>query len=112
MHNKEMEQCASTCCECEIVCIDTLRHCLEKGGKHAAVTHIVLLQDCADICATSARFLSRGSQRHMNTCRICAEICEACAQSCERIDSSDPQMKKCIEICRRCAQSCRQMAGA
>jgi hypothetical protein len=86
-------------------------HCLELGGKHADPVHIGLLLDCADICRTSAAFMLRGSERYQLTCRICAEICLACAESCERMGSSDETMLQCAQECRRCQQSCERMAA-
>ena len=106
----DIRQCIDLCIECHRVCLETVSHCLKEGGKHAEATHIVLLMDCAQICATSADFMLRGSARHKATCRACAEICDACGRNCESMDD-DAQMKRCADICRRCAESCRSMAG-
>lgn len=111
MNSKKMRECADTCQECRVVCLETVSYCLEKGGKHAAAAHIRLLLDCAEICSASAGFLVRGSELHGRTCGVCADVCEACARSCEAM-GDDAQMKRCAEVCRRCAQSCRSMATA
>ena len=110
MNEKMMRECADTCQECRAVCLETVAYCLEKGGKHAQANHVRLLLDCAEICATSAGFLLRGSDLHGRTCAACAEVCEACARSCDAM-GDDPRMKRCAEVCRRCAQSCRSMAA-
>jgi hypothetical protein len=107
----EMEQCISNCLSCAAVCEQTLQHCLSKGGRHAEPRHIAMLQDCVEICSTSAHFMLRGSMRHATTCRACAEICEACAKDCEAM-ADDAVMKQCAEACRACAASCRSMAGS
>lgn len=104
-----MQACIDDCTSCHRTCLHNVRHCLEKGGKHADPSHIALLLDCAQICATSADFLTRHSAQHQGTCRVCAEICEACAKSCEAL--GDDMMKKCAEECRRCAESCRKMSA-
>jgi hypothetical protein len=52
----------------------------------------------------------RGSDLHVLTCGVCAEVCMRCAEACERM-GDDETMKRCAEVCRRCAESCRQMAG-
>jgi hypothetical protein len=109
-HEQHLQECLQRCQECHVICTETAQHCLQKGGKHAGADHIRLLLDCADICQTSADFLMRGSPRHVSTCKVCAEICSACADSCERFDSQDAMMKKCVEMCRSCAESCHQMA--
>lgn len=110
-HGQEMQECIEECQNCHTVCVETLAYCLEKGGDHANAEHILLLQDCAQICTTSADFMLRGSELHAATCRACAEVCEACATHCEQFPD-DEQMKKCAQACRDCAEGCREMAGA
>lgn len=110
MHTAEMQECIDSCTRCHAICVETMTHCLKKGGKHADPAHIKLLADCAQICATSADFMLRGSDLHGRTCAVCAEVCERCAKSCERM-ADDEMMKACAEECRRCAESCRRMAA-
>lgn len=109
--SKEMAQCIDNCQECARTCLETARHCLEMGGEHAAAEHITTLLDCAEICQTSANFMSRGSQMQGAVCGVCADACIRCAEACERFPD-DEVMRKCAEICRRCAESCQRMAGA
>lgn len=112
-HTMAMQQCIQNCETCHRVCLETLNHCLHLGGHHAAADHIQLLNDCIQICQTSADFMLRGSSFHVYTCSACAAVCEACAESCLRLnlDNSDEQMQRCIDMCRRCAASCREMAS-
>ncbi len=107
---KEMKDCIDLCDECRTSCLNTVSHCLSKGGAHAEPAHIVLLLDCADICSTSAGFMGRGSEMHAEICGICADVCDRCAESCESLAAGDQMMKACAETCRRCAESCRRMA--
>jgi hypothetical protein len=107
----EMMQCINNCMDCHAVCLQTISHCLQLGGRHAEAEHIRTLQDCAQICATSADFMLRGSPLHARTCGVCAEVCDACADSCERMAQNDQQMQACVDACRRCAESCRRMAA-
>lgn len=109
--NQEMQRCIEQCQSCHDVCLQTVQHCLEKGGRHAEAAHIRLLLDCVEICQTSANFMIRGSDLHTETCRACSEVCERCAADCERL-GDDAKMRECAEICRRCAESCAAMAGA
>jgi hypothetical protein len=106
-----MQDCITNCLDCHSVCLATITHCLQKGDDHAAPEHIRLMQDCAQICITSADFMLRGSPMHQTTCRICTDICEACADECSQL-ADDETMVLCAETCRRCAQSCAEMAGA
>ena len=101
----EMRQCAAECARCHDVCLETTRHCLEMGGRHADAGHIGLLQDCAQICETSKDFMLRGSPLHAHTCGACAAVCQRCAEDCEQIADGDQQMRACAEQCRRCAES-------
>jgi hypothetical protein len=106
-----MQDCIKDCLDCHAVCLATVSHCLRKGGEHAAPDHIRLLQDCAQICSTSADFMLRNSPLHQMTCRICAGICEMCADDRTKL-ADDEAMVLCVEACRRCAKSCGEMAGA
>jgi hypothetical protein len=106
----EMRECVDACSECHRICLETVQHCLERGGRHAEAAHIRTLLDCAQVCATSADLMLRGSDLHAAICTACAEVCERCAEDCERF-SDDPLVRACADACRRCAESCRQMAG-
>ena len=110
--SQEVRQCIENCLDCYSICQETLTHCLELGGKHATPQHIRLLQDCSEICQTSAGFMLRTSNFHPKTCATCAEICEQCANECERMAEGDELMRRCAEMCHRCAESCRSMAMA
>ena len=107
----EMDRCIENCHACHDVCVRTVQHCLEKGGRHAEASHVRLLLDCAQICHTSEDFMLRGSDLHVLTCGVCAEVCTRCAEACERM-GDDAMMRECAEVCRRCAASCAQMAGS
>ena len=105
-----MNACIESCTSCHAICLETTNYCLTQGGKHAEPEHIGLMLSCADICATSADTMLRGSAVHTATCGACAVICEQCATSCESM-GSDAEMKRCAEACRSCAENCRRMAA-
>jgi hypothetical protein len=109
-HNDDMHRCIENCTQCHDICAETIQYCLQEAGKHASADHIRLLLDCVDICRTSANYMLRGSDLHMETCAVCADVCERCAKSCEAM-GDDATMRRCAETCRRCAESCRRMAG-
>jgi hypothetical protein len=110
--DKALQECIGHCSGCHNLCVNTIAHCLDLGGKHAAREHIQLLQDCADICAMAANFMLRGSGYHRQVCGVCAEICQRCAEDCERLGPTDEVMQHCAVLCRRCADACREMATA
>lgn len=105
-----MKACIDLCTSCHQTCLHNVRHCLEKGGTHADAAHIGRLLDCAQICATSADFMTRHSAHHAAVCGACAAMCRACAESCDAL-GDDQMMKQCAEECRRCAESCERMAA-
>lgn len=86
-------------------------YCLTMGGAHTALEHVGLLLDCAQVCATSADFMLRGSSLHSQVCGICATVCEPCSDDCDRLAGDDELMRRCAQTCRECAASCRQMAA-
>lgn len=95
---------------CHQVCVVTLSHCIEKGGKHVEGRHLKHLMNCAQICTVSADFMSRESNIQSSICVACAEACFACAKSCE-IFTDDEVVKNCAEMCHQCADSCKNMAA-
>ena len=107
--SEEMQMCIQNCIQCAQVCEQMIQYCLNKGGSHADPAHIRRLQDCVDICTTSARFMIRGSDMHSATCGVCAQACQACAEDCEKM-ADDEMMQLCAEICRRCADTCQKMS--
>lgn len=106
-----MQECIDHCRDCEALCLESVAHCLGRGGKHAEAEHITQLIACADICATSAKFMLLGAAEHPTTCRACADVCDACGAACEAL-GDDEMMQRCAAACRRCAESCRQMTGS
>ena len=105
----ELQSCIDLCQHCHEICVETLTHCLEKGGDHAEPNHVGLMLDCAEICQTSANFMMRESNLHIEVCRACAAICARCAEDCAKFEN-DEEMALCAEACRACAAACREMA--
>ena len=90
--SQEMVRCIEECQACHNICMESVQHCLQMGGKHAETHHIRLLLDCAEICQTSANFMLRMSDLHSRTCGVCAEVCERCAEDYEKF-TDDPMMQ-------------------
>jgi hypothetical protein len=109
--DSRLRECIGHCSGCHNLCMDTVAHCLDLGGKHASREHVGLLLDCADLCRTSADLMLRGSPFHGQVCAVCADVCQRCAEECERLAGDDELMRHCAELCRRCAAACREMAG-
>lgn len=70
---------------------------------------IQLDMECAAVCYAAAQLMSMGSERAMEMCRLCADVCEACGNECGKHQTEHCQ--ECAEMCHRCAEECRRMAG-
>mmetsp|Transcript_23366 Transcript_23366/g.32658 ORF Transcript_23366/g.32658 Transcript_23366/m.32658 type:complete len:119 (+) Transcript_23366:111-467(+) len=101
-----LDDCIKHCSECAQLCQRAKTHCI-IDGKHVTIEHLNLLEDCVEICQTSANFMLRGSKNHNLIYQICAQICEACALECEKTCAENDLMKQCASKCRECAQMCR-----
>ena len=69
--------------------------------------------DCSDICATTARVLSRHTGYDANISRTlleaCAMACSSCAEECGRHAGMHEHCRICAEACRRCEQACGEL---
>src|SRR3546814_15839483 len=99
--SQAMNACIDNCTQCHATCLETINYCLSQGGQHAAPEHIGLLATCADICATSADAMLRGTAIHAATCGACAAVCRQCAASSARMGRSEERRcgKGCVGTC-------------
>jgi hypothetical protein len=107
---QSLSECASTCA----ICADA---CLSERMVAELVRCIRLNQDCADICAATARLLLRSGAEPQGTMlrhvvEACAAACQACGQECARHAQMHEHCRICAEACRRCEESCRQLQGS
>jgi hypothetical protein len=102
-YHTTIDACLRGAQECEHV-LDT---CVKDPEKLAE--RLRLTRDCADICWTTAAFLSRGSQFAGEICRMCAEVAEACGAECAQREMEDCQ--RCADVCRQVTEECRRVAG-
>jgi len=104
-----VQTCIESCWRTHVMCLETERYCLEKGGMHVMPAHLMLLADCAEMCEKTANSLLRRSSQHVVVCDVCAQLCDACAQECETM-KDDERMLLCARTCRDCASHCREMS--
>jgi hypothetical protein len=107
---KEYHACIEACVECWLACEMCAEACLHESDVKRMVECIRLDRDCAEVCQAAVRLMVRGGELAPAFCRVCAEICDACAEECERHEAEHCQV--CAAACRRCAEECRKMAGA
>lgn len=98
--------CSQACTACADAClsedmVDQLRKCIRSD------------LDCADICSTTARVLSRHTEYDANITRAqllaCATACRACGDECERHAQMHEHCRVCAEACRACEQACNDL---
>ena len=72
----------------------------------------MLCRDCADICALCARFDARESQFGHELHALCAKICQACSEECDKHSTHHASCKECADACKKCADICAELALA
>ena len=105
--SERLDQCIDQCNRCYDSCVETVKYCLQLGGRYEDARHIRQLFDCAEACRTNASFMLRASDLYRSTCILCAEACVRCAESCEQLQD-DANLRRCAEACRSCAEICEQ----
>jgi hypothetical protein len=101
-------ECAQTCTACADACLsedqlEQLRKCIRSD------------LDCADICDTTARVLSRHTGYDANITRAqlqaCIQACHSCGEECEAHAGKHEHCRICAQTCRRCAEVCQSLLG-
>ncbi|WP_239163511.1 four-helix bundle copper-binding protein [Paractinoplanes rishiriensis] len=72
--------------------------------------------DCADVCAATARVLSRHTGYDANLSRAlleaCVTACKSCGDECGRHAGHHEHCRICADACRSCEQACRDLLTA
>ncbi|MCS5480601.1 four-helix bundle copper-binding protein [Corynebacterium sp. YIM 101645] len=108
-----LAECIAACFECAQTCTACADACLSENMVAELTTCIRLNLDCADICETTGRVLSRPGGWDVNLIRslleACRTACQACGEECDRHAEMHEHCKVCAEACRRCEQACAQL---
>ncbi|GIM71900.1 four-helix bundle copper-binding protein [Actinoplanes auranticolor] len=98
------------CSEACTACADA---CLSEDMVAELTKCIRTNLDCADICATTARVLSRHTGYDANISRTlleaCATACQACGDECASHADMHEHCRVCADACRTCEQACRDL---
>lgn len=101
--------CSQACTACADAClsedmVDELRKCIRTN------------LDCADICDTTARVLSRHTGYDANLTRAmlqaCVQACRSCGDECAAHAGHHEHCRVCAEACRACEQACTELLAA
>ena len=105
------------CTDCAQACTQCADACLSEDDVKAMAKCIRTDLDCADICATTARILSRQTEYDANVTRAivaaCAQACKTCGDECEEHGRHGMEhCAICAEQCRNCEATCRELLDA
>ena len=110
-------RCIAACHDCEQACTQCADDCLSEQNVQELAKCIRLNLDCADICATTARVLSRQTEYDANLTRpivqACAQACKSCGDECEQHAKHGMEhCRVCAEACRSCERACEELLQA
>ena len=101
---------------CEQCCTSCADACLAEDGDMDLTACIRTNLDCADVCATTGRVLSRQTRPNDAILRAqlqaCVAACDACADECSKHADMHEHCRVCMECCRECADACRALLDA
>jgi len=101
--------CFQTCAACADACLSEE---MVAGLGKCIRTDL----DCADLCATTVRVLSRHTGYDANITRgqlqACVAACKACGDECEQHAGMHEHCKICAQACRACEQACNALLAS
>lgn len=112
-----LTRCIEACFECAQACTACADACLGEQNVAELAKCIRTDMDCADICLTAGRVMSRQTEYDANITRAiveaCAQACRACGDECEQHgEHGMDHCAICAEACRRCEQTCRELLAS
>jgi hypothetical protein len=108
--------CIEACFDCAQPCRAGADACLGEKMVADLARCIRLDADCADVCQTTGRVLSRQTDYDATVTtallRACAAACRACADECASHAAMHEHCRICAEACRRCEHACDGLVAA
>ncbi len=108
--------CIEACYECAQACTACADACLGEDMAAELTTCIRTNLDCADVCETTGRVLSRRTGYDADLTRAvlqaCAAACRACGDDCRSHAEMHEHCKVCAEACGRCEQACHDLIAS
>lgn len=113
---EKLAACIEACFECAQTCTACADACLSEDMVAELTTCIRTNMDCADICNTTGRVLSRLTAYDANVTRTlleaCRTACKACGDECAQHAEMHEHCRVCADACRRCEQACQDLLSA
>jgi hypothetical protein len=112
----DLAACIQACFDCQQACVSCADACLGEEQVAPLKRCIRLNYDCAEICATTGRMLSRQHSPDAELLRraleLCAVACRRCGDECQKHSSGHEHCRVCMEACRRCEEACNKVLAA
>lgn len=116
VNKKKLTACIEACYSCAQTCTACADACLSEEMVKDLVKCVRTDLDCADICGTTGRLLSRHTEYDANLTRsileVCIAACRTCGDECERHAGTHEHCRVCAEECRRCERACQELIAA
>ena len=113
---QKLVACIEACYECAQSCTACADACLSEEMVAELTTCIRTNLDCADVCDTTGRVLSRHTGYDANLTRAvleaCATACKTCGDECASHADMHAHCRVCAESCRRCEAACRELLSS
>ena len=98
---------------CSQACTACADACLSEDMVAELTKCIRTNLDCADVCAITARVLSRHTGYDVNISRAlleaCVMACKSCGDECAAHAEHHEHCRICADACRSCEQACRDL---
>lgn len=111
-----LTDCIQACFDCAQTCTACADACLGEDHVAQLVGCIRLNLDCADVCISTGRVLSRQTEPDTDLMRaqleVCRTACKTCGDECSRHADRHEHCRVCAAACRDCEQACERLLGA
>ncbi|WP_353893090.1 four-helix bundle copper-binding protein [Proteinivorax hydrogeniformans] len=104
-----MDSCIEILLKCARACEESFDMSLQQPDIRERADCLKILTDCAEMCAMTARFMSRNSEFNKELCYLTMDVCQTCAEECNRF--KDQHSQGCAEICLQCIDECKRIVA-
>jgi len=104
------ETCIEACLAYAAACDYCASACLKERDVHEMVRSIQLDMEWPPYAGQRHSSCAPGSEHANTICQLCADICNACAEECNKHNVD--HCKRCASICISCAEECAVMTAA
>ena len=116
LDKRVLSACIEACFDCSQTCTACADACLSEEMVAELTKCIRTNLDCADICDTTGRVLSRHTGYDANLTRAvlqaCVQACKSCGDECASHAGMHEHCRVCSVECRRCVPACRELLAA